>query len=152
MKNSISIYLAVIFFFVSSSNFCQNIQEPTNLINTNVLSLAINANDNIFVGTQPDSLFCSIDNGISWTRINTGLIAFSGIVNTFTFNASGHVFAGTFINGVFRSTNNGDNWTDINSGLTNLKVYAFAFNSGGTIFAGTVGGVFSSTDNGDHWE
>ena len=45
-----------------------------------------------------------------------------------------------------------DFWEPINTGLTDTGVFAFTINSGGDIFAGTVGsGVFRSSDNGDNW-
>jgi hypothetical protein len=63
-------------------------------------------------------------------------------VRKIAINSLGDIYVGTE-GGVFRSTNDGDTWTAINGGLTNLDVYAVAFNPNGVIFAGTWGnGVF----------
>jgi ligand-binding sensor domain-containing protein len=64
-----------------------------------VSSLAINSSGHIFAGTV-GGVFRSVNNGDSWTQVNTGLI--STIVLTLAINSNGYIFAGTW-GGVFRS-------------------------------------------------
>jgi hypothetical protein len=90
-------------------------------------------------------VFRSINNGTSWTAVNTGLM--SSEVYALAVNGS-NLFAGTYGGGVFLSTNNGTSWTA--AGLTNVYVRSLAVN-GSNLFAGTGGGVFRSTNNGASW-
>jgi hypothetical protein len=123
-------------------------------------------------------VFLSVNSGISWNPINSGLPG-DFCVNALA--ASGNaIFAGGWSDsiappppgggdgslanygaGIFLSTNNGTNWTAANSGLpADAWVHSFAM-SGNTIFAGitiletyntgTGGGIFSSADNGSNW-
>ena len=107
----------------------------------NISALAINANGDIFAGTEDDGVFRSTNNGATWPPSTTGLT--NPFVRSLAINASGHLFAGTWGDGVFRSMDNGGGWTAINTGLTDLTIQSLAINAGGDIFAGTEGsGVF----------
>ena len=138
----------------STDNGDSWIQINNGLTASNVWSLAINSNEDIFAGamiadfdTTDNGVYRSTDNGDSWTQINNGL---SGLdVGCLAINSNGDIFAGTGVwyiegDGVFRSTNNGENWTQINNGLTELDVHSLAINLEGYIYAGTVSGVFRS--------
>jgi len=123
---------------------------------TNIWSLAINSDGDVFAGTAGcgDGVFRSTDNGEHWTLANNGLT--STDVAALAIGENGHIFAGTFSQfgvggGMFRSTDNGDTWTEQNSGFTALDVNSVAINSVGHIFAGAAGGAFRSTNDGDNW-
>ena len=101
---------------------------------------------NLFAGTWGGGVFLSIDNGTSWTAVNSGWT----YTTVLSLAVSGtNLFAGTG-GGVFLSINNGTSWTAVNSGLTNTTVLSLAV-SGTNLFAGTEGGVFLSTNNGTSW-
>jgi hypothetical protein len=97
-------------------------------------------------------LFVSINNGMSWTKADSGLSssAFNGpgcaaVNGPNLFVANG--------NGVYLSTNNGTSWTPANSGLPLHNEISALVASGPNLFAGTRGGgdVFSSTNSGTSW-
>jgi len=114
-----------------------------------IFALAVNANGDIFAGTNGGGVFRSTNNGDSWVASNNGLT--STTVNALAINASGGIFAATF-DRVFRSTNNGNSWTVVSSGLPTTFVRAITINASGEIFVGFDGsGVFRSTNNGNSW-
>ena len=113
----------------------------------NLTALAVSGS-NTFAGTGGSGVFLSINNGTSWTAVNSGLT--NPDISSLAVSGS-NVFAGTGSSGVFLSTNNGTGWKAVNSGLTNLDVTALAV-SGSNIFAGTYGGgVFLSINSGARW-
>jgi hypothetical protein len=56
---------------------------------------------NVFAGTLSGGVFCSTNNGESWTAINDGLTHQQ--IWSLTIDSSGHLLAGTNGGGVFRS-------------------------------------------------
>ncbi len=110
-------------------------------------TIKINSNGHIFVGLESKRLLRSINNGDSWTEINSDTIDNEGILS-FALNSNGHIFAGTG-GGVFKSTDNGDNWSKC--GLAVHSIFSLSVNSDGYIFAGGPSGVYRSTNNGDDW-
>lgn len=112
---------------------------------TQVNSIAINANGHIFAGTLNLGIFRSIDNGESWAEIRTGL---DWRVLSLVISSDGHVFAGT-ARGVFRSTDNGDTWNDTH--VTNSSVTSLAISPNEHIFAVATEGVYRSIDKGLNW-
>lgn len=122
----------------------------------NVWSLAINPEDDIFVGTAGcgTGVFRSTDDGEHWTLVNNGLT--STDIAALATNQEGQIFAGTrsqfgLGGGIFRSSDNGDSWTEQDSGFTAVDVNSLAIDSSGDIFAGAAGGAFLSTNAGDTW-
>jgi len=101
---------------------------------TVVWSLLVNGS-NLFAGTYGNGVYLSINDGTTWTAVNTGLT--NTIVTSLAVNGS-NLFAGTN-NGVYLSTNNGTSWTAVNTGLTSTRVLSLAVN-GSNLFAGTEGG------------
>ena len=102
----------------------------------------------IFAGTSNTGLFCSTDEGESWTSIDNGFTC-TYVQTLATVDAT--IFAATGDSGIFRSTDHGAVWAAVNGGLTSLNVWSLAI-VGKTIFAGTVGGgVFASTIGGTVW-
>jgi len=110
-------------FFSYAQDFWQHTNGPCGGM---ICSLAVDSSGHLFAGTY-GGIFRSIDNGDSWTKVNTGL------TNTYILylavNSSGDLFAGTSGGGVFRSTDNGNSWTQVNTGLTNSNVRSIAVNS-----------------------
>jgi photosystem II stability/assembly factor-like uncharacterized protein len=117
--------------------------------------------NNLIVGTYTAGPFLSSNNGLSWTLVNNGLPANTG-VSALTVIGN-NILAGiedpssTGLGlGIYLSTNNGSNWSQVNNGLTSTYIHAFVVN-GNNIFAGTDnyygggGGVFLSTNDGSNW-
>jgi hypothetical protein len=89
----------------------------------------------IFAGTVDSGVFrSSVIPG--WIAVGPTGLDFNDIW-ALAVNGNGDVFAAVGYHGIFLSTNNGGSWNAI--GLTNYTVYALA-ESGGTVFAGTMGG------------
>jgi ligand-binding sensor domain-containing protein len=144
--------LAVIQRIFSQPNFWQASDGSTIGI---VHSLAVNSTVYIFAGTE-SGVYRSMDNGESWTPVNTGLITLTGCSgNTVTFLAAspnGHIFASANCSGgLFRSTDNGGNWSHVKIDSTNPYVGPIAINLRGDIFVGIYPGIFRSTDDGSSW-
>ena len=116
-------------------------------------NIAVNSSGHLFAGTQLDGIFRSTDNGDNWQQINTGLP--DRTISAIGIDPSDNIFIMTNA-GVFLSNNGGDSWTDVTNGIMHF-IIAFAFNSSGHIFAGTIdffgkgGGVYRSTDGGESW-
>ncbi len=102
----------------------------------------------LFAGTEGAGVFCSTNDGLSWTAVNSGLPDYE--VYSLTISDT-TIFAGTYGSGVLRSSINNINWSEANNGMTGSEINSFAV-SGNIIFAGAFfGGVFRSTNNGDSW-
>jgi photosystem II stability/assembly factor-like uncharacterized protein len=102
---------------------------------------------NLFAGTYGSGVFLSIDNGTSWTAVNTGLLPYTYINTLAVYGA--HLYAGA-VGAIFVSTNNGTSWS-AGTGVPSRNVHAFAV-SGANLFAGTWdSGVYLSTNNGASW-
>jgi len=111
-------------------------------------AIAVKDDSIVFAGVYGNGICRSMNNGLTWSMVNTGLpnnpyptvysIAISGTT----------VFIATS-SGVYKSTNNGSNWVYSNSGLSGTP-RNFAI-SGTTIFACSSMGVFKSTNNGTSW-
>jgi len=104
----------------------------------------------LFAGTHPDGVFRSMDNGATWTKVNTGLPASPVFVNALI-TSGGKVFAAIESYGIYVTTDNGAHWTTSGSGVANTSVRCLTEN-GGNIFAGTFdGGAYLSTNGGATW-
>ena len=114
---------------------------------------------NLFAGTS-GGVFLSMDNGTTWTAVNSGL-DYTGFptLDVSSLAVSGtNLFAGTHwgIYGVSFSPVSPTIWTPVNNGLTSPIVPTLAVYPNGTgganLFAGTTtGGVLLSTNSGGNW-
>ncbi len=107
---------------------------------------------NIFVCIPEDGVYKSVDNGVNWVAVNSGLTSEVFVLYA---NAT-YLFAGTSDGGIFRSSNNGSTWTAINTGLIGLYISSI-IEKGNYLFVatydnGTSNGIYRSSDNGDTWE
>jgi photosystem II stability/assembly factor-like uncharacterized protein len=117
---------------------------------SDVLSIAIDTTENIYVGTGT-SVLRSTDDGVHWTASDLGIGPNSfPYVDVLAIKQNGHIFAGT-LSGIFRSTDSGVNWTHHNTGLIDIKVRSLAIDTYGNIFAGTDNALFRSDNNGESW-
>jgi hypothetical protein len=101
--------------------------------------------DTVFAATLGGGILRSIDNGLSWTAVNTG-------ISTLTYSIikkGGFLFAGTDGSGLFMSSNSGASWTPLNTSPSTVRCLE---TDGINIYAGTLGaGLYISSDNGNSW-
>lgn len=118
-----------------------------------VTALLITHEGNIIVGTSAQGILRSLNDGDTWSPINTGLGDLS--IRALVQDSSNTLYTGTGT-GVFRSINNGETWQAVNSGLTTLSVRTMVADLAGAIYCaawnyGEPGKVFRSTNRCDSW-
>ena len=119
-----------------------------------VHALAIDSSGRIFAGSFTGGMYRSLDGGVSWSQINSGLTYRK--IHSIAINSSGIIFAGSDSGGIYRSTDGGNNWSSV--GLFGKTVYSIAIKSNSEIFAGfgnsnlSGGGVYKSTNSGLSWD
>ncbi len=120
--------------------------QQTTLNNKSITSMTASSTA-VFAGSYNYGVYRSMDDGATWTQVNTGL----NNLDVWGMAVSGDtVYAGTG-NGAYRSTNNGDSWTDISNGLAGIyAIYDFVF-MGSSTLVGTLSNVYKSTDNCSSW-
>jgi photosystem II stability/assembly factor-like uncharacterized protein len=115
---------------------------------SNPLSMAINQNNDIWLGTDY-GIYLSEDDGISWT--DKGLP--QKIISAVLIHSNGYIFLATQFNGILCSTDAGNSWIEKNNGISSIYYFsALAENPAGDLFAGTGNdGIFRSLDTGNTW-
>jgi photosystem II stability/assembly factor-like uncharacterized protein len=99
-----------------------------------VFSIAINAKDELFIGTQWEGIFKSIDAGETWINITTDIYDVMSIV----VNQEDVIFVGcqgSLMGGVFASYNDGQSWVSKNSGLTSNYINKLYVDHNGFVYA-----------------
>lgn len=114
------------------------------------LVFATDSNNTVFCGTHL-GLFKTTDNGINWFQSNSFQ---DTAVSSIFIDSANNIFISTGYydngNGVYYSTDGGNNWTHL--GLEGKVVLSLAFNSNGTLYAGTKqDGLFKTTNMGQTW-
>ena len=98
---------------------------------SNVVSFAV-IGSNLFAGSDSSGVYLSINNGTSWTAVNTGLM--NTYVSSLAVSGT-NLFAGVGGSASFLSTNNGTSWAVASTGLSSgISVLAA---SGTNLFAGS---------------
>jgi photosystem II stability/assembly factor-like uncharacterized protein len=114
-------------------------------------------NNSVFVYKQARGLYKSLDNGNTWTHVNS-LPTNISISNINTYGDKVFVCSNDGV--VVRSENYGDSWTDISSDLPDtIAVRGFTINPAGELYISIekgswftpFKGIFRSTDFGDSW-
>jgi len=118
---------------------------PSGMTNIDVRTLAISGK-NIYAGTYGNGAYLSINEGNSWTAINTGLT--DTVVNTIAINGN-DLYAGTD-KGIFISRDQGSNWSKVTNGLPIVNVNHISV-KGSFVIAATSNQVFISSNNGITW-
>lgn len=124
--------------------------------------IATAIDDIVFLGTD-HGIYRSIDSGVSWAPINSGLtsqdiqditIQWVYDMDTFSYGTSFStpVFVGT-ASGFFRGTLGGSSWTVSNTGLSSFDIKDIEIDQWdfSTLYVATPGGVFRSDDSGMNW-
>jgi hypothetical protein len=101
-------------------------------------------------------MFRSVNGGITWDTINTGLSMSLLNVHCIAIqpNNANTVYIGTWKDGVYKTTNGGTSWSPVNTGLGSADVRSLTIHPTDTsiVYAGTVAaGIFVSTDAGGSW-
>lgn len=113
-----------------------------------VYAVAINKNDDIFIGTNGRRVYRSKDNGETWEWLGLDSGYNSPECWAITFDEDGTIYAtdGDW-GGIYKSIDNGDSWVE----LSRLGCLALGINKKGEIFAGNWKGLYKSTDKGATW-
>lgn len=104
----------------------------------------------VYTGGDYAGVYKSSDNGLTWTRINSGLTSLRVMSLV---KVSGNLIAGTDVGGFFLSTDDGVSWSSVNNGFSqpNNTVALSLVAVSDTIFAATNLGVYMTTDFGASW-
>ncbi|BAY08537.1 putative baseplate assembly protein [Calothrix sp. NIES-2098] len=97
-----------------------DIADPKSLLPTiDIRCLAVNQRGYLFAGTTGSGIFRSLDNGQTWSAVNTGLT--NQNIQCLWVDELGCVFAGTANGGVFQSKDEGENWNPIGTGSVRVE-------------------------------
>ena len=147
---------AGVFKSTDRGNNWTQINNGLNSLETNVLAVDPNDSDVLYLGTDDDGIYKSINGGENWEKLipsasfGVGDIivdpqnsnnVYMGTVDYFRLSESRGVL-GDF--GVYKSTDGGTTWEEFNSGLNHLGVYSLELSEENRIlYAGTrAGGVY----------
>ncbi len=147
---------AGVFKSTDRGNNWTQINNGLNSLETNVLAVDPNDSDVLYLGTDDDGIYKSINGGENWKKLiptasfGVGDIivdpqnsnnVYMGTVDYFRLSESRGVL-GDF--GVYKSTDGGTTWEEFNSGLNHLGVFSLELSEENrTLYAGTrAGGVY----------
>ena len=118
---------------------------------TDIYTIAVNSNGDLFTGTYYNGAFRSTDNGANWTEINNGLTFNNSIIYGFAFNSSGNIITTSGAK-VYLSSDDGDTWNDLNAPAGPNVVYVdVAIGINDNILAAQQGQIIRSTNSGGNW-
>lgn len=138
----------LLFSKVSAQDFFGQIAFPDG---QNGQVIAVDLNNNVYIGVWGKGIMKSTDNGNSFILRNNGLTNF--LIKDIYVTQNGTIFVATMGGGIFRSTDGANTWSAVNNGLKTLHITALKEFSTGIIIAGSYGyGVFYSTNNGTNWQ
>jgi photosystem II stability/assembly factor-like uncharacterized protein len=115
-----------------------------------VFAMASTIDGKIYAGMNYLGIVRSIDNGVSWDRINTGIL--NGFISSLKVISGNKIYAGTYNDGLHKSTDGGNSW--VLSALSNKYIFSIGSGSQGDLFVSTnsqQGGMLRSTDEGVNW-
>lgn len=130
-----------------STNYGNNWEFSGSLMS---LVFATDSNNTVYCGTHI-GLFKTTDNGLNWVQSDSFQ---DTAVSSILIDSANNIFVSTGYydngNGVYYSTDGGNNW--IHLGLEGKVVLSLAFDSKGTLYAGTKqDGLFKTTNMGQSW-
>lgn len=106
--------------------------------------------NNIIMATT-DGVYKTMDDGVTWSAINTGIKAESTYAMA---GNSNYVFASAGYE-IYRTDNSGQNWEPVDNGFQGPFSQNYEASSmltiSETLFVSTAKGIYSSIDNGDSW-
>ena len=147
---------AGVFKSTDRGNNWTQINNGLNSLETNVLAVDPNDSDVLYLGTDDDGIYKSINGGENWKKLiptasfGVGDIivdpqnsnnVYMGTVDYFRLSESRGVLGDS---GVYKSTDGGTTWEEFNSGLNHLGIFSLELSAENRIlYAGTrAGGVY----------
>lgn len=115
-------------------------------IGSGIESMAINAADEILLGSSWDGLYKVSADGTEWVQL-TNMYDISEIEIT----ASGNIYINTYISRLWASYDGGITWVYQNEGLSTLTIPDIESDEEGYVYLSTEEGVFRSDDDGYTW-
>ncbi len=116
-----------------------------------VWKVAIDDDDDIYVGTSARGIIKSTDDGATWDSLSVGASSmdFRDIVIR-----DGAIYASSWGGGIVKSTNDGETWESVSATLPSNVIHSITFDSGGNLWAGAYDGlgVYKTSDDGGTWE
>lgn len=149
----ISSYIKLILLLLTTL-FAFNITAQTpqweflGLDNIGILDILIDDSSNIYVSGEPDIVYKSTDDGISWVTKNNGITVTNG--GSLDLDSQGNIYFAAF-GGVFKTTDGGGNWSRIAQELSDLEFYFIKVIPNDYIFVSNFNGIYRSTDYGTTW-
>ncbi|NUM35643.1 MAG: IPT/TIG domain-containing protein [Candidatus Brocadiae bacterium] len=155
-----------------SLNVQNNWSQATGIWGGNISQIAVNTTTRaVFAVTDPSSIFRSLDNGSTWTRLWQNLNYLS-IEDLVVHPGTGNLYAASFGNGIYLSADNGDSFNKVLDLQSTGKKQNFPKTAirqkskqryyddisivvnpvNGYVFASVYGqGIYRSMDNGQTW-
>jgi len=123
----------------------------TNFPSVQVYALAAAPNGGpLFVGTQSNKVFRSLDVGVTWNPFDSGYTV--NRVRDFLIVPEGDIYAASGTDIIFRATWDGTTWSQLGNGLENRFCMAIDRDETGRLWTGTNGsGPYVSSDGGLNW-
>ena len=145
------IIIVVSFLNPTTTTFAQweKIGSPEIKVPISTFAIA-NKGDTLFVGTYESTIYRSTDNGLNWTKSDSGI---SFLYQTYNFLITGNTVFSMGEEGIIRSTNMGESWELKDDGLYSVQypnVYEMV-KLDNSLFVATDFGVYRSSNNGDYW-
>lgn len=139
-KKIIIVSILILFYSLCfSQDYWESIYSSEELI----FSMAVDSNNNIFLGTL-EGVLRSMNGGLDWELV-LPVYQTKGIAS----NNQDHIYASPYP--LHLSTDNGNNWNELN--MTSFEDIVTIFeDSQNNIFAGFWGGIYKSSNYGDDWE
>ena len=125
----------------------QGLRDHEGLVENFIRVMAVDKEQDLYVGTFDGGVFRSGDAGKTWSPISRALPndSIRGLIS----NERG-VYVATG-RGIFKTVDKGRQWVPLNKGLNNLSVQVLIEGEKGGFYAGTSSGVFRSDDDGLTW-
>lgn len=156
-KTMLSVFAFFFLFLAFSSVLFSQQWQPCKIGLEKENIYYINANENrITAYSEPDGLFLSTDDGLTWTAINEGLEKYPNEnsiphINSVSY-CGNKMFVTTSFFGFYYSTNNGNNWNLYNdSSSSDFSAYPSIINVSDKMIFGGDGIIRISYDCGDTW-
>lgn len=152
MKCVLSI-LSICFFILSTFSQEYEWEKTNGPYGGQVWESIILENGKIICGVSYGGMYFSEDKGLSWTKIENGLIDPDESYYSFAIDTLGNVFASSRYHAIYKSTDNGNSWQQSSTGLPNNFFWQIECTKKNLLLTRLYSGqIFSSTNSGESWE
>ena len=144
MKKLLLLIIAIIAMNVANAQW-----QQTSFTNSLASGLAADGN-NVIVGTWGSGMYLSLDNGNTWTTVNSGILGNALLIDVLYMNGN-KIYSGN-MKGLYFSSNYGNSWTLLNFPQT--ETFGLAI-KGDTILVENAVYFYYSFDNGissSYWD